>query len=98
MATKLDFSMQGPAWPVISLPDWFAERAAPVIAALGEDHPESKLFRKILAAGKIEESDVDEMDEIMYKLGNPDAFMLAADLSNHAFTTIKVISLMVLCA
>ena len=98
MTTKLDFAMQGPAWPEASLPDWFIERTDSVIAALGEDHDLSKLFRKIVSTGKIEEADVDAIDDLMYKLGNPDAFVLCADISAHFFETIKMMSLIVLCA
>jgi hypothetical protein len=99
MQNKLDFAMHGPSvWPDIALPDWVGERAPPIIAKLGEDHTASRLFKKIIDTGKIEENAVDQLDDVMYHLGDPDAFMLAADISAHAFSTIKVISLAVLCA
>lgn len=98
MQNKLDFAMHGPSvWPDIALPDWVAERAQPIVAKLGEDHAASRLFTNILSSGKIEEGAVDQLDDVMYHLGDPDAFMLAADISAHAFATIKVISLAVLC-
>ena len=93
MTTKLAFAMNGPDWQEIILPDWATERANTVIAALGADHPASQIFAKILAAGKIDQQAVDELDEAMYSLGDPEAFMLAADISTHAFSAIKVMSL-----
>ncbi len=93
MSTKLKFSLKGPDWPELSIPDWYKERAAPIIERLGADHPESKALQKILDAGKIEEAAVDELDDLANKSGNVPFIMLAVDTVQHSFTTIMMMTL-----
>jgi hypothetical protein len=95
MATKLQSCMKGPMeWPTdLTVPDWFTERAVALIGQLGEEHPDSKAFRSILTNGHIDERSVDYVDYIASKTENPESRQLAIDISNHCFTTIKVMTL-----
>lgn len=92
MATLLKSCMKGPDWPELSIPEWFRERAEALIAALGEDHPDSTVFRQILSAGIIEEKAVDHLDFIAGKTQNEETIKLAIDVSHHCFATIHVMS------
>jgi hypothetical protein len=95
MATLLQSCMKGPQeWPAeLTLPDWFKERAEALIGQLGEDHPDSKAFRSVLTSGQIDEKSIDHMDFIAAKTTNPDSRALAVDLSEHSFSTIKIMTL-----
>jgi hypothetical protein len=95
MGTKLQSCMKGPQeWPAeLAVPDWFKERAEALIGQLGEDHPDSKAFRNILSTGHIDERSVDYVDFIASKTDNPDSRQLAIDISQHSFSTIKVMTL-----
>lgn len=95
MATLLQSCMKGPQeWPAeLTIPDWFKERAEALIGQLGEDHPDSKAFKVILTNGHIDERNVDYVDYIAAKTDNQDSRQLAIDISQHCFTTIKVMTL-----
>lgn len=91
--------MKGPdEWPELAIPDWFRERAEALIAQLGEDCPESKAFRQILTAGHIEEKALDYVDFVGSRTSNWESIQLAVDLSQHCYSTIKVMTLIPLCA
>jgi hypothetical protein len=92
MTTLLRSCQQGPDWPELTIPDWFRERAEALIAKLGEDHPDSKVFRQILTAGRIEEKAVEHLDFIAGKTQHDETIQLAIDISHHCFATIKVMS------
>jgi hypothetical protein len=94
MATKLQSCMKGPQeWPEITIPDWYRERAEALIAKLGEDHPDSKAFKNILTVGHVEEKAVDYLEFITANTKDEDSIQLAIDLSQHCFTTIKMMTL-----
>ncbi len=98
MGELLKSCMRGPEWIELSIPDWFRERAEALIAKLGEDHPDSKAFRKILTTGHVEEKDIEFVDFIASKTPNWESIQLAADISQHCFATIKAMTLLPLCA
>jgi hypothetical protein len=81
----------GPEWPEVSLPDWFKERATALIAALGPDKGESKLFQAILDANSFKLEMVQPLDDLIGFSQNTDAVQLATDISVHAFTTVSII-------
>jgi hypothetical protein len=93
MATLLQSCMKGPDWQEVIVPDWFRERAEALIAQLGEDHPDSKVFRGILSTDKISEKAVDHLEFIAGKTSVGESIQLAIDLSQHCFATIKVMTL-----
>lgn len=95
MATKLQSCMKGPQdWPAeITVPDWYRERAEAVIARLGEAHPDAKAFKSVLDAGHLDEKTVDYIDFIAANTKESDSIQLAIDISQHCFSTIKVMTL-----
>ena len=95
MAMNLRSFFSGPEWAEISLPDWFKERAEALIAQLGDDHPEVRVFKDILAAGRIEQEAAIRADELAGTTQNPDVFLLAIDIASHGFTVLQLIAQMV---
>ncbi len=92
MLTLLKSCMKGPDWPELTVPEWYPPRAEAIIAHLGEDNPESKAFKRILTAGRIEEEAIEDLDRIAGKSNNVPTIMLAMDIAQHAFATIRIMT------
>ncbi|WP_348760049.1 hypothetical protein [Candidatus Methylocalor cossyra] len=95
MALNLRSFFNGPEWAEISVPEWFRERAAALIAQLGDDHPDVQLFKDLLAAGRIEQEAVQRAGDLAGTTKNPDVFLLAVDIATHSFLVLQLIAQMV---
>jgi hypothetical protein len=90
--------MNGPEWTDLTVPEWYKERAEGLIAKLGEERPDSKVFNAILATGQIEEKVIGHVHFIASRTKETDSLQLAADIVQHSFATLKIMTLIPLCS
>jgi hypothetical protein len=67
-------------WTDLTVPEWYKERAEGLIAKLGEERPDSKVFNAILATGQIEEKVIGHVHFIASRTKETDSLQLATDI------------------
>lgn len=92
MAMNLKAFFSGPEWVEASVPEWFRERTETVVRALGDDHADVRLFKDILAAGKVSADAAERADALAGTTQNSEVFLLAVDIAHYAFTVLQTIT------
>jgi hypothetical protein len=77
------------------VPDWYMERVSSLIQTLGDDNPELTIFKDILSAGKLTEEHIQNTHALASSTQQPEIFLLAVDIANHACTIMQAIALIV---
>lgn len=95
MSLKFTTLFHAREWFDINVPDWFKERVETLTKTLGEDNQELTVFKDILSGGKLTEELIQSTNSLAKSTQQPDIFLLAIDIAQHACTAIQTIALLV---
>jgi hypothetical protein len=93
----LNFTNLFPAhqWFDMNVPEWYMERVSSLVQALGDDNQELTIFKDILSSGKLTEEHIQKANVLASSTQQPEIFLLAVDIANHACTIMKAITMIV---
>ncbi|MFA5982980.1 MAG: hypothetical protein WC782_03100 [Methylococcaceae bacterium] len=85
----------GHQWFDMNVPDWYGERVGALVQTLGDDNQELAILKNILSDGKLTEEHIQNTNALASSTQQPEIFLLAVDIANHACTIMQAISLIV---